>query len=207
MKKIYYVVILACMSMLLPAFPSFAGQWKQEENGQWWYQHDDGSYTTNGWEEIDGTWYYFYSDGYMAYDTWIGDYYVGSKGEMLKSTTTPDGKTVDENGKVVSGFTENDFNVLPVIKEGKYIEYSSIPRYSRTIKYVDRDTIIVNGYITAKRKSIQNKGGVAVVTYQASNDDIIYTLAIRSDTNTMFIDGFTEKRTLKTESAWFVFVE
>ena len=33
---------------------------------RWWYRHADGSYTRDGWEQIDGKWYYFDADGWMV---------------------------------------------------------------------------------------------------------------------------------------------
>lgn len=42
------------------------GKW-QLDNVGWWYKHEDGSYTCNGWENIDGQWYLFDSKGYMVY--------------------------------------------------------------------------------------------------------------------------------------------
>lgn len=44
-----------------------SGEWIIK-NSKWWYRHDDGSYTKNGWEKIDGKWYLFDSDGWMLYD-------------------------------------------------------------------------------------------------------------------------------------------
>ena len=35
-----------------------SGEWKSDTTG-WWYQHSDGTYTKNAWEEIDGKWYIF----------------------------------------------------------------------------------------------------------------------------------------------------
>ena len=37
---------------------SQSGSWIKS-GSRWWYKHSDGSYTTNGWEQINGTWYYF----------------------------------------------------------------------------------------------------------------------------------------------------
>lgn len=55
------------------------GTWIYESN-KWWYKHDDGSYTKNGWEKIKGEWYLFDSEGYMLYD-WKKEghnwYYLG----------------------------------------------------------------------------------------------------------------------------------
>ena len=76
------------------------GTWKQTDN-RWWYQHDDGSYTKNNWEEIKGQWYFFDADGYMktGWIEWEGKkYYCAESGEMLRNTTTPDGFIVGDDG-------------------------------------------------------------------------------------------------------------
>lgn len=49
-----------------------SGSWIKSDS-RWWYEHSDGSYTTNGWEKIDGTWYYFDSEGWMK-TGWIKEY-------------------------------------------------------------------------------------------------------------------------------------
>ena len=60
-------------------------KWIQESNGHWWYQHVDGDYTKNDWEQIDGKWYHFDVDGWMQ-TGWIEDkgkwYYLKESGEM-----------------------------------------------------------------------------------------------------------------------------
>ena len=43
-----------------------SGKGIQASDGRWWYRHDDGSYTTNGWEYIKNQWYYFDSEGWMV---------------------------------------------------------------------------------------------------------------------------------------------
>ena len=76
-----------------------AAQWKKD-NGGWWYQHADGSYTTNDWESIDGEWYYF--DAILARimmtSSWIGNYYVKADGTMARS------ECVDENRYYVNEY-------------------------------------------------------------------------------------------------------
>ena len=54
------------------AYSHSNGSWIQS-NGRWWYKHSDGSYTTNGWEQINGTWYYFDNEGWMK-TGWIKEY-------------------------------------------------------------------------------------------------------------------------------------
>ena len=82
-----------------------AAQWNMDNNG-WWYQEDDGSYSTNtwksingkwyyfnengyiltGWQEISGEWYYFNSEGAMVSNTWVGNYYLTASGTMATNT-------------------------------------------------------------------------------------------------------------------------
>ena len=60
------------------------GSWIQS-SGRWWYRHNNGSYTTIGWELIDSTWYYFDSAGWMQ-TGWVKTggswYYLNSSGAM-----------------------------------------------------------------------------------------------------------------------------
>lgn len=67
---------------------SAGGTWQQGDGG-WWYEHADGSYTTNGWEEIDGQWYAFDENGYMR-TGWFQDgdkwYYLNDDGTMARDT-------------------------------------------------------------------------------------------------------------------------
>ena len=60
------------------------GFWRQS-GSRWWYKHTDGSYTTNGWEQINGVWYRFDNSGWMQ-TGWLKDgsswYYLDSSGAM-----------------------------------------------------------------------------------------------------------------------------
>lgn len=97
------------------------GSWIQS-SGRWWYRHNNGSYTSNGWELINGKWYHFDRSGWMQtgwvqsgsswyYLSGSGDmqtgwfavsgkwYYAYSSGALAVNTTTPDGYHVNYNGE------------------------------------------------------------------------------------------------------------
>ena len=60
------------------------GSWIQS-SGRWWYRHNNGSYTSNGWELINGKWYHFDHSGWMQ-TGWIQSgnswYYLSGSGDM-----------------------------------------------------------------------------------------------------------------------------
>lgn len=94
-------------------------QWIKSGN-RWWYRHEDGGYTMNGfetiggktyyfdgagwmvtgWRNVNNKWYYFDGSGAMRTNAWIGDYYVGSNGVMATNTWIGN-YYVDGNGKWV----------------------------------------------------------------------------------------------------------
>lgn len=98
------------------SFTALAGQWIKDNKG-WWYKYNKGWWPAAKWQEIDGKWYYFYADGYMAYNTWIGDYYVSASGAMLTNTTTPDGYRVGADGAWVRPAYNMSLSNLPISKE------------------------------------------------------------------------------------------
>jgi hypothetical protein len=66
---------------------TIAGNWIEGTGnnvGKWWYKHNDGSYTSNGWEKINGSWFHFSTDGWMEYD-WKKDgnswYFLGNSND------------------------------------------------------------------------------------------------------------------------------
>ena len=68
-------------------------------NGHWYYFNTSGHMTENTWKMIGDKWYYFDTKGHMLHDQWVGDYYVGKNGDMLKNTVTPDNYVVGSDGK------------------------------------------------------------------------------------------------------------
>ncbi|AQR95592.1 cell wall-binding protein [Clostridium saccharoperbutylacetonicum] len=89
MQKFKRLLAGFMMTISLLAFTPVAAhtEWKSDSKG-WWYS--DGNSYVQWWRQIDGKWYYFNSDGYMAKNTWIGEYYLGSDGAW---TTAPASNT------------------------------------------------------------------------------------------------------------------
>ena len=60
------------------------GSWIQS-SGRWWYRHNNGSYTSNGWELINAKWYHFDRSGWMQ-TGWVQSgsswYYLSGSGDM-----------------------------------------------------------------------------------------------------------------------------
>ena len=58
-----------------------------QSGDRWWYRHEDGGYTTSGWEAVNGVWYYFDGAGWMV-TGWIKvggySYYMDASGAMHK---------------------------------------------------------------------------------------------------------------------------
>ena len=81
------------------------GSWQALDDGKWAYLNPDGTRVT-GWFEVGGKWYFSGEDGVMAASTWIPSlteegvyFYVDETGAMLTNGVTPDGYTVDAEGK------------------------------------------------------------------------------------------------------------
>lgn len=87
------------------------GTWLNS-GGRWWYQHYDGSYTANGWEQIDGSWYRFDSAGWMQ-TGWILDgswYYLDGSGAMVTGWRSVGGEWYwfDDSGVMATGWRAVD---------------------------------------------------------------------------------------------------
>ena len=73
-------------------------KWEQI-NGYWYYFNTSGHMTENTWKMIGDKWYYFDTKGHMLHYQWVGDYYVGQNGDMLKNAITLDDYLVGSDGK------------------------------------------------------------------------------------------------------------
>lgn len=101
-----------------------------------WYQHEDGSYTKNGWEYIDGYWYRFDERGYRMSAKWILEdgslFYLEDDGRMAAG------------GVVRIG---SDGRAIPVVEPKRYYKLKEITEkaYRPTI-----DKLIALGVIAGK---------------------------------------------------------
>jgi hypothetical protein len=87
MQKFKRLIASFMMALSLIAITPMAAHAEWQSNSKGWWYNEGNSYATY-WKQIEGKWYYFYSDGYMAHDTWIGDYYLGSDGAWTTGATS-----------------------------------------------------------------------------------------------------------------------
>ena len=85
----------------------YFGSWIQS-NGRWWFKHNDGSYTSNGWEKINRTWYHFDGSGWMQ-TGWVKDgswYYLDGSGAMKTGWLKDNGSWyyLDSSGAMKTGW-------------------------------------------------------------------------------------------------------
>jgi choline binding protein J len=85
----------------------YFGSWIQS-NGRWWFKHNDGSYTSNGWEKINRTWYHFDGSGWMQ-TGWVKDgswYYLDGSGAMKTGWLKDNGSWyyLDGSGAMKTGW-------------------------------------------------------------------------------------------------------
>lgn len=89
--KLKRTLAAAGLFSLIFASSAFGGSWRAgdgENAGKWYYQESDGSFLSGGWHWLDGN-----QDGTAEC------YYFDSEGWMLAGTQTPDGYTVDSEGR------------------------------------------------------------------------------------------------------------
>lgn len=115
MKKIKLIKVIVSSLALVSMFTIYpikaSAEWKQDSNG-WW--NTEGSSWSIGWREIDGKWYYFKQDGYMAHDTVIDGYELGSDGSWIQAVSNSKNNTINEN----KTFDINEFK--NTLKTGGY---------------------------------------------------------------------------------------
>ena len=101
---------------------SQAGNWI-ESAGRWWYKHADGSYTTNGWEQIKDKWYYFDQAGWMQ-TGWVKTggtwYYLNKSGSMATGWIKDNGTWyyLNNSGLMATGWVKDNGSWYYLDKSG-----------------------------------------------------------------------------------------
>lgn len=144
MKKLKLLITTVIISTVM-SMTVFAGQWKQDTAG-WWYQNDDGSYSTDCWQNIEGKQYYFNESGYM-----------------LANTTTPDGKQVGVDGSLV------EVPLFDIETDSCHMKYTN---YELSTDDYGNPVIIIYYDYTNKSDGIMSACGSLISTsaYQNGNE-------------------------------------
>lgn len=169
----------------MAAFPAFAGEWKRDDVG-YWYVNDDGTYSTEKWQEIDSKWYYFDGSGYMVHDTDIDGYHLGSDGAMIDGLVASNDNT-EVTYRIKSG-TYASVAATPVtyddqvrVKIGDTIVYNPSEYHYKTIENIDQNTIRIEtgDVLTWDESSKQYKAGLISVMPQKDKDgECTYTVSL-----------------------------
>lgn len=124
------LIVATALIATLFSLTAFAG-WESDGYGNWYY-----------WDD-----YY----GYYVYDTWVGNYYIGSNGIMMTNAWTPDGYYVGADGAWTGqsmynsgNYYGNTFQSSPGRYYGAtyYSEYSN--SYVQSV-YINGDILTVVG--------------------------------------------------------------
>lgn len=141
MKNLRFTKIIASLLVVIsliklnPVSAATNTYWKKDNKG---WRYGEGYYHRTGWNLIDGDWYYFYTgyDGYstesmreyMAHDTTIQGYYVGSDGKWVNNpifvVKDPNLRQVikDKVGRQYGDFTKDEVkSINTLILENKNI--------------------------------------------------------------------------------------
>lgn len=149
MRRILITAVISLMAFV----PTFAGEWELDGKGWKYIEQGEGNITSQ-WVIKDGKWYYLGKDGYMAANTWVENYYVGSDGAMLTDTVTPDGYYVGTDGAWVDN------------RQNGYLQ--QISEHEQKIQHI-RD--IYNQ--TNERTDLKVYGGDTVIDYAADDNRLV----------------------------------
>ena len=167
---------------------SQAGNWI-ESDGRWWYKHADGSYTTNGWEQIKdkwyyfdqagwmqtgwvktgGTWYYLNKSGSMATD-WVKDngtwYYLNKSGSMATDWVKDNGTWyyLNKSGSIATGWIKDNGTWYYLNNSGSMA--TGWVKDNGSWYYLDKSGAMTTGWFTVSGKwyYAYSSGALAVNT-------------------------------------------
>lgn len=193
MRKTKILFSVTIMTMLLSS-TAFAGEWKQETDGRYWYQNDDGSYPVNQWMKIEGKDYYFDANGYMLSDTVTPDgYVVGSDGAWIEGAGT---ETQESNRISNVTFSNDSITQDLTISDYKYEQLNYWTYHIYEITNRSPYTLKVNINETAVDGS-ENPVGAKSVSQEAipsGHTVFVYTLY-----DTIWISGYNASFQVKQE--------
>lgn len=170
MKK-NYLCICTLVSIIMLSLVSYAGEWKNDENG-YWYQNDDGSYKIGWYQDVDEKWYYF--DNQTGY--------------MLTDTSTPDGYIVNEDGEWEDEMKEGIYFNENKYKNKAEFKVTSYPAYPYTQRkefdnplpvtvYYNNEYDCDNIKVTILSVGL-NKDGILYAEYEMSTDSYVYEIKV-----------------------------
>ncbi|MBO4701380.1 MAG: hypothetical protein J5625_01825 [Lachnospiraceae bacterium] len=119
----------------------------------------------DGWQLYGGR-YYYYKNGSLVFNTWVGDYYIGSQGYMLRNQETPDNYYVGNDGKYVKNTIING----RVVKSNGKIAYNEFVTIGSKKYYAGEygSTCTSEAYVIGKNLyqfKLTNVNGVQVGEY------------------------------------------
>ena len=198
MKKKVIVALLTAVTFIgaLPVGASAA--WRQDSNG-WW--NTEGSSWSIGWKQIDGKWYYFGQDGYMAHDTTIDGYNVGSDGSRVEKIYKAGEKWIVDGqweftiNSVETTKDRNQFSdknpeqVVIVNYSYKNLGYSSsyMDLYFGTFTVMDGNGVVADSY-PASIKYYPKQTPIGAICDKAQE---AYGLSNKSSTITIQVEEYT----------------
>lgn len=169
-KKIAALVLAAVMALGC-TMSAFAAQWHYDgpENWKWWYEHDDGSWTVNNWEQINGSWYHFDESGYLdvGWHKYDGEYYYMAD----TAYDSPDIGKMATSGNYEFGYINPD---------GTVYAYIPVPGDNGTVVLMNQaDYYGMDSDIAAPVKTVSN------AWYTQTFNDIIEKVQVDAPSGTV----------------------
>lgn len=175
-EHIVKIVCAAGIMGTLFAAPAMAAEWKQESDGRWWYQNDDGTYPVSSWKTIGDKEYYFDAKGYMVVNTTIGDKTVGEDGAVIETSA----EAVSEESEADETATEDTASAEAAAEEDEFEIGSDEDLALKTLKALynssDKASLVVYSikcetfnYVSGNREAHHDR--VCLINYEKSFSD------------------------------------
>ena len=97
-----------------------------------------------GWNQIGGKWYYMYSSGAMAFNTWIGSYYVNGSGVWTKTRRSYPAGNYNVGSVYGPSLTQKELD--QAFRHSVTIRLLDKDRFQYVSNYVSRSEIEVTWY-------------------------------------------------------------